>query len=211
MVLLMLPITVANLFLCAGVLSLPLLDQGSHFPQGWEQVVRFRHLYAASAGLHLLITEEGSIQGSADPTLYSLMEIRPVDPGCVVIRGAATTRFLCIEGAGRLYSSQTYSKDDCTFREQILADGYSVYRSVGHGALVSLGNYRQQLRGEDWSVPTLAQFLPRISSLDQDFKAALDETEKPEQTAPQRSEPVDMVDSFGKLSQIIHSPSFHKR
>lgn len=126
--LIMLPITFANIFLCAGVLSLPLLDQGSHFPQGWEQVVRFRHLYAASPGLHLLITEEGLIQGSADPTLYSksngklsvnpderfsetvlniagLMEIRPVDPGCVVIRGAATTRFLCIEGAGRLYSS----------------------------------------------------------------------------------------------------------
>lgn len=34
-----------------------------------------------------------------------LMEILPVDPGCVVIRGAATTRFLCMEGAGRLYSS----------------------------------------------------------------------------------------------------------
>lgn len=110
-----------------------------------------------------------------------------------------------------IYLQQTYSKDDCTFREQILPDGYSVYESVRHGALISLGNYRQQLKGEDWSVPTLAQFLPRISTLDQDFKAVLDDTEKPEQTAPQRLEPVDMVDSFGKLSQIIHSPSFHKR
>lgn len=110
-----------------------------------------------------------------------------------------------------LYLQQTYSKDDCTFREQVLPDGYSVYRSVSHGALISLGNYRQQQRGEDWSVPTLAQFLPRITSLDQDFKAVLEDTEKPEQVAPQRLEPADMVDSFGKLSQIIHSPSFHKR
>lgn len=106
---------------------------------------------------------------------------------------------------------QTYSADDCTFREQVLPDGYSVYSSVRHRALISLGNQRQQLRGEDWSVPTLAQFLPRTSPLDQDFKAVLEGTEKPEQTAPQRLEPVDMVDSFGKLSQIIHSPSFHKR
>lgn len=28
-----------------------------------------------------------------------------MDPGCVVIRGVATARFLCIEGDGRLYSS----------------------------------------------------------------------------------------------------------
>lgn len=69
--LIMLLITFANLFLYARVLSLPLLDQGSHFSQGWEQVIRFRHLYAASPGLHLLITAEGLIQGSADPTLYS--------------------------------------------------------------------------------------------------------------------------------------------
>lgn len=110
-----------------------------------------------------------------------------------------------------MYLQPTYSKDDCTFREQILADGYSVYSSVGHGALLSLGNSRQQLKGEDWSLPTLAQFLPRTSPSDQDFKAGLDHTEKPEQAAPQSLEPVDMAGSFGKLSQIIHSPSFHKR
>lgn len=67
----MLPITFANLLLCAGVLSVPLVEPGSPFPHGWEQVVRLRHLYAAGPGLHLLISEEGLIQGSAEPTLYS--------------------------------------------------------------------------------------------------------------------------------------------
>lgn len=67
----MVTITFANLFLCARVFSLPLLDQGPHFSQGWGQVVRFRHLYAASPGQHLVITEDGLIQGSADQTLYS--------------------------------------------------------------------------------------------------------------------------------------------
>lgn len=70
-VLIMATTTFANLLLCAGVVSLPLLYQGSHFSQGWEQVVRLRHLYAASPGLHLLITEDGLIQGSADQTVYS--------------------------------------------------------------------------------------------------------------------------------------------
>lgn len=61
----------ANLFLYAGVFSLPLLDQGPTFAQGWGQVVRLRHLYAASSGLHLLINEDGLIQGSTDQTMYS--------------------------------------------------------------------------------------------------------------------------------------------
>lgn len=105
---------------------------------------------------------------------------------------------------------QTYSKDDCTFREQILPDGYSVYISVRHKALISLGNHRQQLKGEGWNVPTLAQFLPRISTLDQDFNAGPG-TEKPGHAAAPVVEPVDAVGSFGMISQIIQSPSFHKR
>lgn len=71
MLLILMTIIFANLCLCTGVFSLPLLDEGPHFAQGWGQVVRLRHLYAASPGVHLLITEDGLIQGSADQTLYS--------------------------------------------------------------------------------------------------------------------------------------------
>ncbi|XP_040896467.1 fibroblast growth factor 19 [Toxotes jaculatrix] len=211
MLLLVVTVSVANAFLAAGVVCMPLSDQGPHINHGWDQVVRFRHLYAARPGLHLLISGDGQIHGSAAQTLYSLLEIRPVGPGCVAIRGVATARFLCIEGDGRLYSSHTYIRDDCTFREQILPDGYNIYISDKHGALLSLGNQRQRLQGRDRGVPTLAQFLPRISTLHQASFPGLDVPHQPEQTAVQTEEPVDTMDSFGKLSQIIHSPSFHKR
>ncbi|KAM9366823.1 fibroblast growth factor 19 [Symphorus nematophorus] len=204
-------VSIVNMFFSLGVVCMPLPDQGPHITHGWGQVVRLRHLYAARPGLHLLISGDGQIYGSADQTLYSLLEIRPVDPGCVVIRGAATSRFLCIEGDGRLYSSHTYSRDDCTFREQILPDGYNIYVSDRHGALLSLGNHRQRLQGRDRGVPALAQFLPRISTLDQASHPGLDVPDQPGQSAAQTEEPVDTMDSFGKLSQIIHSPSFHKR
>ncbi|AWP02121.1 putative fibroblast growth factor 19 [Scophthalmus maximus] len=157
MLLLAVTVSVANVLFAAGVDSLPLSDQGPHIHQGWDQVVRLRHLYAARPGLHLLISDDGQIHGSADQTLYSLLEIRPVDPGCVAIRGVATARFLCIQGDGRLYSSHTYSKDDCTFREHILPDGYNIYISDTQGALLSLGNQRQRLQGRDRGVPALAQ------------------------------------------------------
>ncbi|XP_044210701.1 fibroblast growth factor 19 isoform X1 [Thunnus albacares] len=211
-------VSVANLFFAMGLVCMPLSDQGPHIDHGWGQVVRFRHLYAARPGLHLLISGDGQIHGSADQTQHSLLEIRPVDQGCVVIRGVAAAQFLCIEGDGRLYSSvrisydkHTYSRDDCTFREQILPDGYNIYVSDRHGAMLSLGNHRQRLQGRDRGVPALAQFLPRISTLDQASSPALEVPNQPGQNVAQTEEPVDTMDSFGKLSQIIHSPSFHKR
>ncbi|XP_071399858.1 fibroblast growth factor 19 [Centroberyx affinis] len=206
-------VSIVNVLLAVGVVCLPLAEQGPHIAHGWDQVVRLRHLYAARPGLHLLISGDGQIHGSADQTLYSLLEIRPVDPGCVVIRGVATARFLCIEGNGRLYSSHTYSRDDCTFREQILADGYNIYTSDKHGALLSLGNHRQRLQGRDRGLPALSQFLPRISTLDLGLSGGLDVLDQSEQSATgtQYQDAVDTMDSFGKLSQIIHSPSFNKR
>ncbi|XP_022601032.1 fibroblast growth factor 19 isoform X2 [Seriola dumerili] len=209
---LLLTVYVVNAFFAAGVVCMPLSEQGPHIDHGWDQVVRLRHLYAARPGLHLLISGDGQIHGSAVQTRTAgLLEIRPVDPGCVAIRGVATARFLCIEGDGSLYSSHTYSRDDCSFREQILPDGYNIYISDRHGALLSLGNQRQRLQGRDRGVPALAQFLPRISTLDRTSSSGLDIPDQPRQSAAQTEEPVETMDSFGKLSQIIHSPSFHKR
>nr|XP_010790905.1 PREDICTED: fibroblast growth factor 19-like [Notothenia coriiceps] len=104
----------------------------------------------------------------------------------------------------------TYSRDSCTFREQILPDGYSVYTSVTHGALLSLGTPRQRKQGRDRGMPALAQFLPRVSSLDQVPDPGPDVPEQLEQRRP-TEEPVDAMDLFGQLSKIMHSPSFHKR
>ncbi|XP_028257544.1 fibroblast growth factor 19 [Parambassis ranga] len=201
-------VSVVNIFFPVGVVCMPISDKGPHISHGWGQVVRLRHLYAVRQGLHLLINGDGEIHGSVDQTLYSLLEIRPVDPGCVVIKGVATARFLCIESNGRLYSSHMYIREDCTFREQILPDGHNIYISERHGALLSLGNHRQRLQGLDRGVPALAQFLPRISTLDLNSSSKHGNHQL---TVAQTEEPLDVMDSFGKLSQIIHSPSFHKR
>uniref|UniRef100_A0A665U927 Fibroblast growth factor n=1 Tax=Echeneis naucrates TaxID=173247 RepID=A0A665U927_ECHNA len=212
MLLLVATVYVLNVVFATGVVCLPLLDQGPRSNHGWDQVVRLRHLYAARPGLHLLIDGDGQIDGSAIQTLHSLLEIRPVNPGSVAIRGVASERFLCIEGDGTLYSSGILY--DCSFREKLLSDGYNIYVSDSHGALLSLGNRRQRLQARDRGVPALAQFLPRISTLDQTLSSGMDIPDQPGQITlanGQKEEPVDTMDTFGKLSQIIHSPSFHKR
>ncbi|XP_063334634.1 fibroblast growth factor 19 [Pelmatolapia mariae] len=207
--LLLLIVSIVNVLFGVGMVCMPLSDNGPHITHGWAQVVRLRHLYATRPGMHLLISESGQIRSSAVQTLHSLMEIRPVGPGRVVIRGVATARFLCIEDDGTLYSSHAYSREDCIFREQILPDGYNIYISDRHGVLLSLGNHRQRLQGLDRGDPALAQFLPRISTLNQipSPGANIGDHMKVAKT----EEPVDTIDSFGKFSQIIDSPSFHKR
>ncbi|XP_004575641.2 fibroblast growth factor 19 [Maylandia zebra] len=207
--LLLLIVSTVNVLFGVGMVCMPLSDNGPHIAHGWAQVVRLRHLYATRPGMHLLISEGGQIRGSAVQTLHSLMEIRPVGPGRVAIRGVATARFLCIEDDGTLYSSHACSREDCIFREQILPDGYNIYISDRHGVLLSLGNHRQRLQGLDRGDPALAQFLPRISTLNQipSPGAKIGDHMKEAKT----EEPVDTIDSFGKFSQIIDSPSFHKR
>lgn len=71
MLLLVVTVSIANVFFAAGVVCIPLSDQGPHINHGWDQVVRLRHLYAARPGLHLLISGDGQIHGSAFQTLYS--------------------------------------------------------------------------------------------------------------------------------------------
>lgn len=109
------------------------------------------------------------------------------------------------------FFQQSYNRDDCSFKEQILPDGYNVYTSDKHRVLLSLGNQRQRLQGRDRGVPALAQFLPRINTVPEALISGLGVPEQPRPGAAQTEENMDNVDSFGKLSQIIHSPSFHER
>lgn len=71
MLLIVVTVSVANVFFASGVACVPLSDQGPHIDHGWDQVVRLRHLYAARPGLHLLIGGDGQIHGSAAQTLHS--------------------------------------------------------------------------------------------------------------------------------------------
>lgn len=185
---------------------LPLPDSGPLISNGWGQTVRLRHLYAAKHGLHLTISGDGRVHGSVEQCSHSLLEIRPVDTGRVAIKGVAASQYLCMECDGRLYASNTYTESDCSFREQILSDGYNVYFSEKHAALVSLGPHRQRLQGRDRGLPALAQFLPRMSTLALE-RAAAEGPLGSQETSPMTG--VDNLEAFGRLSQaLLHSPSF---
>ncbi|KAI2662220.1 Fibroblast growth factor 19 [Labeo rohita] len=178
-----------------GVESLPLPDSGPHLANDWGEAVRLRHLYAARHGLHLQIHTDGKISGSYMQSSDSLIEIRPVDTGCVAIKGLS------------------YTKEDCSFLERILPDGYNIYISSKHGALVNLGGGKSKLHSNDGTAAS--QFLPMVNTLSQEPTNHLSgqqsspvDPEKDQQLGLE----IDSMDPFGKISQIvIQSPSFNKR
>ncbi|XP_028812830.1 fibroblast growth factor 19 [Denticeps clupeoides] len=200
-----------------GVAGFPLPASGPHVAGDWGHPVRLRHLYAARHGLHLQISKDGRVEGSFQQTSHSLVEISPIDRGCVAIKGVASSRFLCMDRGGSLYGSYSYVKDDCSFEERILPDGYSMYISGKHGAPVSLSRgSRTWTQGSAKGPSTYAQFLPMVSTL------SLGENHKqpghlgPQASVEQGFKPLDLqidsMDPFGKLFQIyIQSPSFNKR
>ncbi|XP_078511117.1 fibroblast growth factor 21-like [Lissotriton helveticus] len=115
--------------------------------------VRLRHLYAANedSQTHLQITPGGEVSGSLSQTLYSLLEIKAVKPGILVIRGKKSGLYLCMDHSLHLYGSEAYKEEDCNFREVPLKDGYVLYFSEKHRASLAL----KASKG-----PPLTQFLP---------------------------------------------------
>jgi len=64
-------VSFAHVLFTVGVVCMPLSDEGPYLSNGWGQVVRLRHLYAARHGLHLLISGDGRVHGSAGQTPHS--------------------------------------------------------------------------------------------------------------------------------------------
>ncbi|XP_067100224.1 fibroblast growth factor 21 [Osmerus mordax] len=134
--------------------SNPLLSLGDQ--------VRERHLYTENhrRGLFLEMTLDGRVMGNPAQTAHSVLELRAVRQGQVVIRGVSSSLYLCIDGEGRLRGQKEHTDEDCTFTEQWLGDGYNRFRSSHHGHFVSLSSKRPLEQ-----YPPFSRFLPLENTL----------------------------------------------
>ncbi|NXG31295.1 FGF19 factor, partial [Dromaius novaehollandiae] len=194
-----------GLALAVGARSLPLSDAGPHVNYGWGEPIRLRHLYTASKhGLFSYFLRIGS-DG----------RIRAVAVRTVAIKGVRSSRYLCMDAAGRLRGQLRYSTEDCSFEEEIRPDGYNVYKSKKHGISVSLSNakQRQQFKGKDF-LP-LSHFLPMINTVpveSTDFGEYGDYSQAFESDMYSSPLETDSMDPFGITSKLspVKSPSFQK-
>ncbi|XP_059843466.1 fibroblast growth factor 23-like [Hypanus sabinus] len=140
------------------------LDIDSGPQQDWGQQIRFKHLYVEGNNKHLQINPDGHIDSSHTQNFYTLVEIKAVEPGQVVIRGVRTGRYLCMDAWGHIFGSTTYREDDCNFNEEQLETFYNVYHSPRHKKVLSLSVDKHPYN-PDREMPPLSMFLPRENEL----------------------------------------------
>ncbi|XP_033963250.1 fibroblast growth factor 21-like [Pseudochaenichthys georgianus] len=160
--------------------------------------VREVHLYTDNhrRGMYLQMTLDGRVSGSDAQTPHSVLELKSVKTGEIVIKGLSSSLFLCMDSDSHLRGQGLYSEDDCTFRELLLADGYTRFISSHHGFPVSLAPRHSPDRHT-----VFTRFLPMRNTLARESV--------PEQTPNnQRRFNVDSEDLLGMGLNAMVSPQF---
>ncbi|XP_051795243.1 fibroblast growth factor 21 [Acanthochromis polyacanthus] len=161
--------------------------------------VREVHLYTENhrRGMYLQMTPDGRVTGSDAQTPYSVLQLKSVKPGHAVIRGLSSSLFLCVDSGGHLRGQSQYSESDCTFKELLLADGYTRLLSSHNGLPVSLASKHSPDR---LSVP-FTRFLPIRNTL-----TGASVSEQPTNT--ERTFNMDSGDLLGMGLNSLVSPQF---
>ncbi|XP_073713424.1 fibroblast growth factor 21 isoform X1 [Misgurnus anguillicaudatus] len=123
--------------------------------------VREQLLYTENKirGLFLEISDDGSVKGSSTQNRNCVLEMRSVKAGGTVIRGVASSLFLCVNNEGQLRGQGEYAEEDCIFKELLLENGYSCFLSPHNGLSVSLLSSKQSRLKH---CPESSLFLPII-------------------------------------------------
>ncbi|XP_061666454.1 fibroblast growth factor 21 isoform X2 [Syngnathoides biaculeatus] len=165
----------------------------------FDSQVREGHLYTENhrRGMYLQISQDGSVSGSDVQTPYSVLQWQSVQPGHIAIKGQRSSLFLCADSGGSLRGQTHFSEDDCTFREILLADGYTRFLSPRHGFPVTLASRRSPDRH---GVP-FTRFLPLKDTLPR---------ESASERAPIRETHfnLDSDDLLGMSRDSVASPQF---
>ncbi|XP_067344169.1 fibroblast growth factor 21 isoform X2 [Channa argus] len=111
--------------------------------------------------MYLQMTQDGKVSGSDVQTSYSVLELKSVKPGHTVIKGQTSSLFLCVDNEGCLRGQTHYTEADCTFRELLLADGYTRFLSSHHGFPLSLA----PKQSPDRQAVPFTRFLPLRNTL----------------------------------------------
>uniref|UniRef100_A0A3Q3GS46 Fibroblast growth factor 21 n=1 Tax=Labrus bergylta TaxID=56723 RepID=A0A3Q3GS46_9LABR len=153
----------AFLFIISLPFSLPFYLPDSNPLSNLNNQVREVLLYTGittlSSAVQTICKEDPSLDVSVFP---GVMELKSINPGNVVIKGRSAALFLCMDSEGHLRGQvRQYVEADCTFRELLLADGYTRFLSSHHGVPVSLASKHSPDRH---AVP-FTRFLPLRNTL----------------------------------------------
>ncbi|XP_030622449.1 putative fibroblast growth factor 1 [Chanos chanos] len=89
---------------------------------------RLIRLYCMNGGYHLQILPDGAVGGTRDENIYSVLRMKAVSPGVVLIEGIETGLYLSMNKDGELWGTSSPS-DECYFLEKIEENHYNTYQS----------------------------------------------------------------------------------
>uniref|UniRef100_H3BF35 Fibroblast growth factor 23 n=2 Tax=Latimeria chalumnae TaxID=7897 RepID=H3BF35_LATCH len=172
----------------------------------WGNTDNLIHLYTASEtnSFHLQINSDGHVDGTPHQTAYSALLIKSEEAGSVVILGVKSGRYLCMDIKGNIIGLHHFSKEDCTFKQEGLENGFDVLRSPKHNILVSLDKTkRSYIPG--MNLPPYSQFLSRQNEV-----ALINFINTPDIHRHSRNVDVDPSDPHGMIIQPDVGVSFRK-
>ncbi|XP_029020356.1 putative fibroblast growth factor 1 [Betta splendens] len=89
---------------------------------------RLTRLYCMNGGHHLQIRADGTVRGQRDGgDAHTVLKIKAVDRGVVVVQGTEAGRYLAMSDEGTLYSSPSVT-DECYFLEKLEENHYNTYQ-----------------------------------------------------------------------------------
>ncbi|XP_058231210.1 fibroblast growth factor 5 [Hemibagrus wyckioides] len=165
-------------------------------------------------GFHLQIHPNGRVNGSHEPSHFSLLELFSLSQGVIGIRGVFSNRFLAMNKRGWLHATERFT-DDCKFRERFQENGYNTYASVihknhrtGREWFVALNKRGKAKMGSSPRVKpqhVSTHFLPRINlqtKLEQSFTIK-DTEQKRTQALPKPQTPKVTMNTGQKQTRTI--------
>ncbi|XP_017541437.1 fibroblast growth factor 23 [Pygocentrus nattereri] len=123
----------------------------------WGNPRRFIHLQTSTdlSNFYLEISLNGHVRKTAHRGSYSVILLKAESRDRVAIFGVKSSRFLCMDAEGNLFTSMACNRDDCLFHHKLLENHCDVYYSTKTGILLNLDGVKHRY--------TASQNLPRSS------------------------------------------------
>ncbi|XP_024239170.1 putative fibroblast growth factor 1 [Oncorhynchus tshawytscha] len=113
----------------AEITFLPVGQDNERFGSNLLDNKKLTRLYCMNGGHHLQILPDGTVEGNRDENdIHTVLRVKSVDRGVVVIQGTEAGRYLAMSSEGKLYSSSIVT-DQCYFLERIEVNHYNTYQA----------------------------------------------------------------------------------